>query len=570
MILYDAREEYTLNSAEQISVKMSMFHFLCRMTEGLDSAEAFEYFGKKYTLGEVKTQTRKVASALHNFGIRKGDKIVLSLITTPESIFLMYACGLIGAVPVLTDVRYSKTELSDLCDNISPKLMFISDWQGGMVRQLHELHKEVVFVVVSPCAGFNGMPEFFRSFYRLFSGNACFMPGAGGISWKRFIEKANETPFTENCEDCDVIFTTSGTTGKRKFVVMNQEKLNLSAQASIRCGDDYSAIKTFLSIMPLFTLYGWVLSVHFPLCMGKYLVLYPIHNDKKIARLILKKKPNAFCGVPHHYETIMKARELKKADLSFLKYICSAGESFGTENQIKMNCFLRERNSEAMIFQAYGMTETGGGACKQSKESYVEGAVGRPLPGVRIKIVNDADGITEVSKGMCGEVCISTPYQTSGYYRDKTATENLLRRHPDGIDWIHSGDLGHLDQNGNLFIDGRKKRMVVASNGTKVFLGLVEDKVKTLPGVTDCALVSYIEKGTAFVRKLALFLVSDRRISNKKMKQNVIEICKNELPEYLIPNDMIFCDSIPRNSSGKHDLSLLEKEAFRRSQKVKQ
>ena len=559
-----------LNLEERISAKMSMFDFLCKQTDGHDFSEAFEYFGKKYTFGELKAHTRRVASALRNHGVKKGDKIVMSLITTPESIFLLYACGIVGAVPVLADVRYSKNELSNLCDNISPKLMFLSDWQGGMVRHLQALHPQVVFVIVSPCAGMNGAVDFFRSFYRLFTGNVFFKHNESCIRWKNFIQKSDDFAFPKTgaaYEDSDIIFTTSGTTGKRKYVVMSHEKLNLSAWSSLGCGDDYSAVASVLSVMPLFTLYGWVISIHLPLCMGKKLILCPVYDNSKIPSLLLKKKPNAFSGVPHHFEIILNSKKLKEADLSFLKHLTSAGDSFGAKNQAQLNQFLRERNSDAILFQAYGMTESGGGACRQRRTFYADGSVGKPLPGVRIKIVDEIDGITEVSAGMCGEVCINTPYQTAGYYHDEEATAALIHHHADGKDWIYTGDLGHMDLAGNMFIDGRKKRMIVADNGTKVFLQLVEDEVKTLPGITDCALTSYIEEGTKYVRRLALFIVPDKNSSHEKLKQDILAVCKNNLPEYLSPNDMVFCDSIPRTSSGKHDIAFLEKEALRRSKK---
>lgn len=561
-----------VNLEDAVPTKQSMFDYLCCHTSELDSSVALDYHGKKYTFGELKANTLKAASALQAYGVKKGDKVILSLVTSPESIPLMYACGILGAVPVLADVRYSKAELTELCDHISPKIMFLSDWQGKMVRHLQAAHPEIVFVIVSPCIGVGNTMEFFRSWYRLFTGNSFFRYNSHCVSWKTFIAKADSAFSRESCEtpeDSEIIFTTSGTTGKRKYVILSSEKINLAVQSSIHCGDDYSKIKALLSVMPLFTCYGWTISIHFPLSLGVRIIISPIYNDNAIPSLILKKKPNAYCGVPHHFETIMKSKKLKKADLSFIQFFCSAGESFSAEKQIQLNRFLQERNCKVCHFQAYGMTETTGGACKQSMTARVPGSVGTPLPGVKIKIVDEVDGVTEVLDGMCGEVCIHSPSQTSGYYRDEEATKELIKHHPDGIDWIHTGDLGHIGQDGNLFIDGRKKRMIVTGNGTKVFLQLVEDKVNTLPGVTECAVVSYIEQGTDFVRRLALFLVSDKSLSNQKMKQNVLDICKGTLPDYLMPNEIVFCDSIPRNSAGKHDLAFLEKEALRRSQKEK-
>lgn len=544
------------------NVYNDLYRCLTNSNEFSDDEVVIEYFGCKYTYAKLKELIGRTVFALDRLGLKEGDKVVMSLFTSPESIGLVYACSSLGVIPVMADIRLSQKDYEKLLDDTGAKMLFVNDICSYFVDNLAGKRPQLQIFVVSPCDGMNMFVRAaqkakvtirgnFYGFSELFRKNV--------FSWARVMKKSQ--PLCKTAESAkggqgEIIFTTSGTTGSWKYVVLKSYQLNLAAIQDCEIGES-KEIKTVLSVMPIFACYGFIVSVHLPLILSKKVYLYPIIKAKKIPKAMLKYKPNFFAGVFGQYGELTKSKQMQNADLSFLKMLYFGGDRYDPEVLDRVNVFLAEHGSPARLCQGYGMTEVSSCAVMQlNDDSYVEGSAGKAMRFTEIKIIN-CDTAEELPVGQKGEICLHTPCQTDGYFGDDEATEELLRAHEDGKVWVHTGDLGYMDEAGNLYVIGRIKNMIVSRSGTKIFPSVIEEAMNDLPAVSEAAVVVFDDEHDEYEKKIVLF-ISGRGAG---IKGKAWLCCRRSLPMYLLPDKIVTVSSIPHTSSGKKDYALLTKRA---------
>ena len=523
-----------------------------------DEDEVMEYFGSHYSFKDFKSLIKRSAGVLGKLGIAPGDRVILSLITTPESIALLYACSAMGIVPVMADVRFTEQDYIALLETTDAKALFLNDFCSSAARRICKRFEDVMIVVLSPF-DIAFMPvRVVQKIRCLFYGNTGVLPHGRIKEWRVLLRQSKEIDIVESPyanANGEVIFTTSGTTGKRRYVVLKNRQLNLAALQNITIEQAHN-IETVLSVMPLFTCYGFTVSVHLPLLFSKKIILHPIYKASKICKIIIKYKPNFYAGVfSHYYELAKAARD--QQDLSYLKLLYFGGERCDSAQLEKVNAFLLERHASSLLYQGYGMTEVASGAfIQRDDEDYRVGSVGKAMPYTKICVVRQGTDrpLPPLEEG---EICLNTPCQTEGYFGDDVATQELLHRHEDGMVWVHTGDVGFLDEDGYLFVTDRIKRMLVSHDGTKLFPSLIEDSVTEREDVAECAVGVY--KTDAHGLIMTLFVVPKSAFACRLLFRNDLhKYCRKHLPAYLIPDRISVCAAIPKTSSGKKDYAALQ------------
>ena len=523
-----------------------------------DNSTLFEYYGKVYSLNVFRSDVMHLAGSLIDLGITEGDTVLICLITTPESIALLYACNLIGAVPVMADVRLSVSELYSLICETKVKLAFISDFHISNPRLLTSPPTLKHLIISSPCDALPKIVQLTRNLSLSATGKPYILFRSSKSKICRWSDLFRRKPYSsanirrsQQVNGGELLFTTSGTSGSRKYVRISALSLNLAAYRYCLFMD-ISQINTVLSVMPIFTCYGFLNSVHAPLLFSKKLILYPIYRFRSFPRILLKTRASASFGVLGQWEALLHDRMCRKADLSFLKYASWGGDGSSDEWVKKMNRFLSEHKCEAKIMQGYGMTETVSTATLQTINDYVIGSSGKALPYTQVCIVED-NGHRLLPAGELGEICIHSICQADGYYHDSLGSSQLIREHSDGKLWIHSGDLGYMDQEGHLFVIGRKKRMFVLENGTKVFLQNLEALICKDEEIANCAAITVTDSLRQNTKRIVLFIVPKAGISINRLKKRISASVRNSLPDYLHPDRIVFARRIPKNSLGKTD-----------------
>ena len=173
----------------------------------------------------------------------------------------------------------------------------------------------------------------------------------------------------------------------------------------------------------------------------------------------------------------------------------------------------------------------------------------------------------EVKNGVDGEICICGPSVMQEYFNNTEATRTIIKKHDDGKMWLHTGDLGHIDFDGFVFIDGRIKRMIIQYNGAKVFPPIIERVISNSPVVSKCSVVGVKDQTNSIGMNPIAFVVLNGQIEENAAKAELHELCKKELPEYAQPVDFVFTDALPLTPIGKIDYRALENRAEEMSKK---
>ena len=550
-------------SEEAINAQLpacTIYDYLYESNKDYRGRTALNYFGRRISYGELFENIEKAARALKQNGVGKGSIVTVLMPTLPETVYLFYALGKIGAIGNMVDPRTSAEGIRDYIQEVSSELLIVVDVVLPKVADI--LGKTTIkkVLVISPA---DSLPPVMRALYKMKQGKRPKRNGAC-ISWKSFIaEGAAYTGTTSAGYEKDrpvVIVHTGGTTGRPKGVLLTNDNLNATVFQCQISGLDLQREHRCLDIMPPFIAYGVGNGLHWPLAVGAEVILIPQFNPQKFGELLLSHKPNHITGVPSHYGNILSDSKVKKADLAFLKKPIVGGDSMNIELEKQTNKFLHQHGCESKIVKGYGMTEVSASVCVCSTNACNQiGSVGIPFTHTVISIF-DVENCEELSYNQEGEVCITGPNTMLGYYKNPEATAEIIARHKDGLDWVHSGDIGYMTEDGMLFIVDRIKRMIVRHDGFKVFPSMIEKTIASHEAVQSCCVVGIPDKEHSQGKLPAAHIVLAPAFSGQKsdVQQQLAALCQKELPEYAQPVDYAFRDSLPLTPIGKVDYRALE------------
>ena len=390
------------------------------------------------------------------------------------------------------------------------------------------------------------------------------------LRWNHFIERnqtnidIEDTVYREN--ECCVIVHTGGTTGTPKGVMLSNDNLNCSAFQCFNSSLDFQRTHRWANIMPPFIAYGVGNGLHLPLVIGMEVILIPAFDPNKFDELLLNYHPSHMAGVPSHYEKIMNSPKMAKEDISYLISPIVGGDSMRTDLEEKVNGFIQSHHGRNRLIKGYGMTEVSAAVSVcSSNECNKIGGVGVSFAHTVISIFDTETG-EELTYNQKGEVCMTGPNTMLGYFNNEGETNKILKRHSDGMLWVHSGDLGYMDEDGQLFIEGRLKRMIVRHDGFKVYPNIIESVVLRSPHVNTCCVVGSEDREHTQGKLPIVFVVlNDDAIDKKKAVRNELKsLCEKELPEYAQPQDIYVVEQLPLTPIGKIDYRSLEQDSSRR------
>jgi len=380
------------------------------------------------------------------------------------------------------------------------------------------------------------------------------------ISWKKFISKSrfSKTLIKDKYgKDAPaVILHSGGTSGKSKNVVLQNRAFILAAKQEQIVLKNLNVGDCCLAIMPNFHGFGLSVCMHTPFVLGCYTILIPQFDAKKFDVLFNKEKPTVVLGVPTLFEALISNKNIDHFDLSYLKYVVSGGDILTSSLEKRVNEYLKEHNSKAIITQGYGMTEALACVSLGADNVYKSGSIGIPLPGNNIKIINPSSRRTN-PYNVVGEICINTKGLMLGYLNNESETNEALQIHDDGHVWLHTGDLGYMDSDGFLFYKGRIKRMIITS-GYNVYPSHIEEVIESHPAVLQCTVVGVPHPYKQEVPKA--FIVLKKGFHGLFIKSEIKEFCKKNLAKYMVPYEFIYRRKLPKTLIGKVDFKKLQSD----------
>ncbi len=547
---------------EELNVKIpdiSMYSEVRRSTKKYPKNVAIKYMGKKINYTNFLKKIDIAAKGFYHLGIKKGDIVTILLPNVPEALIALYALNKLGAIANMTHPLSAEEEIKETLISTKSKYLIMYDARYEKIAAfIDELDmKKIIFV--SPADSLNIIK---RLIYNLkeYPKFKHYPIKKIYTSWNMFFFKSKfKEDFKRQKYGKDtpaVIIHSGGTSGKSKNVVIQNRAFIFAAIGEkidlIRLNPGDSA----LAIMPNFHGFGLSVLMHTPLALGCSTILVPKFDAKKFDTLFKKTKPTCVLGVPTLFEALSNSTNEKNLDLSFLKYVISGGDILSKSLEDKINNYLKEHNSDARITQGYGLSEAL--ACVTMAHDHINksGSVGIPLAGNHVKIIDPATR-KEVKYGNVGEIVINSKALMMGYLNDEAETNEALQIHDDGHIWLHTGDLGYMDEDGFLFYQGRIKRMIITS-GYNVYPSHIEEVIEMHPAVLQCSVVGVDHSYKGQVAKA--FVVLKDGFHGLFIKKELKDYCIKHLAKYMVPSDIIIRKKLPRTKLGKVDFNKLKED----------
>ena len=549
---------YDQKFIDQTLPALSAFEYVCQRSKNHLNDTALEYYGRKFTYADLIVNVKKTAAALRGAGVKKGDIITVVSIMTPEIIALFYAADMMGATLNLVDPRYSVEGIREYIEEVDSHLLVCLNVVYERCRQAAKRTNVEKVIVLSPA---DSLPPVMAVGYKLTTPDKNKY-ASNVIRWKQFIKGGEGQSTAAEPYDPDhacVVVHTGGTTGSPKGVMLTDDCFNGIALQFQAYPKLFHRGQKLMNIMPPFIAYGFACGIHLPLVLGFTVIIIPNLDPAKLGSLVLKHKPEHMFGVPTHYQQLASDPKLRDKDLSFIINYAAGGDSLSRGAEQTVNDFLAAHGARYPIAKGYGMTEVSSAATVAAGLDNKPGSVGIPMVNTVVAAFEPGTD-QELPIGQRGELCISGPCLMKGYYNKPEETAILLRRHPDGRVWAHTGDMGYLDEDGFVFLDSRIKRMIIRHDGFKVFPSMIENVVSRHPAVHQCSVVGCADKDHTQGRLPFVYIVlkADTTAKKKQVIRELERMCAEELPEYVQPVAYKFILSMPMTPVGKIDYRQLE------------
>lgn len=537
------------------------FEYLYQQNKQHLNEPALEYFGRKITYADLFVNIKKTAAAFRAIGLKKGDIATVVSIMTPEIIYAFYAADLIGATLNLVDPRYSVEGIHDYIAEVDSHLLIcLNVTYDRCVQAAKRTHVERI-LVVSPADSLS-LPMAMG--YKLKNPDKNHY-SSNVIHWKDFIAggqgQSTAADPVDPMDHACVVVHTGGTTGSPKGVMLTDRNFNTIAKQFKTYEFLCHRGQTLMNIMPPFIAYGFACGIHLPLTLGIKVVIIPNADASKLGSLVLKYKPQHMFGVPTHYQQLATDPRLKNKDLSFIRMYAAGGDAISVGAEENVNEFLAAHNVEFPMAKGYGMTEVSSAATAAAASITKPGSAGIPLVDTIVSVFEP--GTTkELPIGEQGEICICSESIMKGYYHKPEETASVKQVHPDGRTWVHTGDVGYIDEDGFVFVGSRIKRLIIRPDGFKVFPSMIENAISHHPAVRQCSVVGCVAKDHPQGRLPFVFVVLDPAAADKKRQilRELQQLCVEELPEYVQPVAYKFISEMPLTPVGKIDYRKLEEE----------
>jgi len=491
---------------------------------------AIEFNGKLATFGEMNKNSNKVANALRNISVNKGDRAALYLDNSLELIYFFTGILKNGSIAVPMNTSFKEEEAKYMLNDSRTKVILTDKERLPIIKSILKDLNELKHIIITNNIGKND---------ENYNGK-----NIGFIDFNDFIKNASDKcPDVEvNDEDGSIMFYTSGTTGKCKGALLSHKNMESDLEALKQAWHLTNKDKLILAL-PLFHIHGLGVALCGSLYNGYSLVLRKKFDAEETLKLIEEKKATLFMGVPTMYIKILEVKNKEKYDISNMRLFISGSAPLPAET---FKEFKQVFGHE--ILERAGMSETNMNFSNPYHGKRKPGTVGLPLSCIEVKIADK--NFNEVLKGKEGEILLKGSNVFRGYWN---APEKTRESFHDG--WFITGDIGKMDEDGYVAFLGRSKDLII-SGGLNIYPAEVEETINSHPAILESAVIGVPDK--YFGESVKAFVVLKNNI--KPTEKEIIAYCKQRLASYKKPKYVEFIKALPRNSMGKVQKNVLRKK----------
>ncbi|MDR2973705.1 MAG: AMP-binding protein [Propionibacteriaceae bacterium] len=547
--------------AEDVVVPdQTLYEMLVATAGRLGGDSAFFYMGRRMVFADLVAEVDKVAAAFTAWGVRTGDSVVLSMPNVPGVVICFYALNKIGARAVMTHPLSSPPELKHYVNTTGARWAVTMDMFYPVFRELLA-ETGLEKVVIARFSDYLSRAK--KVGFAITKGRK--MPSVPGddpavAGWKDFLAKADgdRGAYSRAIDPDEVaaILFSGGTTDLPKGIELTSANFNALAIAmtdiaQVGPGD------SVLAILPAFHGFGLGLCIHTPICVGAYFILVPEFSTDIYISNLIKYKPSIIAGVPTLYQALMASPKFAKVQFDKLKGAYSGGDMLSADLKARFDAVLRAQGGATELIEGYGLTECVTACVVSPRRHYRDDSMGIPIPGIDVKVI-EATTNEEVEYGVEGEICVTGPTLMKGYLHDPEATAHTLRQHSDGRTWLHTGDIGRMDEDGYLYFMGRIKRIIKVS-GVSVYPMQVEQVLEAHPLVSRACVIGLPDEYQMSSLK-AFVLLADGSTGDDKVRAELVAHCKKHLIKWAVPRQIEFRTKLPVTRVGKIAYTELEHE----------
>ncbi len=528
---------------------------------------ALIYFGTKISYAQLSTLANRFAAGLQKLGIQKGDRVAIALPNIPQYPIAFYGALRAGAVAVPTNPLYTGREMQHQIADSGARIIVMMEEFYPTVRSVRDQTALEHIILTSPA---DYLPPMMHTLYPLSQRRAkrlephltnnerhkdktlYSMSEMLESHAKRGIELFN-LPVQSSGDDLAVLQYTGGTTGLSKGAMLTHRNLLANAmQIRDWTPQVYDAEEVMLCVAPFFHSYGLTVGMNLSILAAATMVLLPNFKPPGVLKTIREYHPTLFPGIPTMYLAIMREAGKHTEQLSSIKFCISGAAPLPAKIQHDF-----EEVTHGRLVEGYGLSEASPVThCNPLTDNCRNGSIGLPLPGVDSAILDQVTG-EPLPAGMEGEIVVKGPNIMKGYWNRKDETEAIFTKNG----WMHTGDLGKMDEDGFFYVIERAKDMIIAS-GFNVYPREVEEVLFHHPAVQEAAVAGTPDEYRG--ETVAAFVILKPGIApSEETRQSILAYCKQNLASYKVPKILEFRKTLPKSLIGKvlrRELKVTRKE----------
>jgi long-chain acyl-CoA synthetase len=491
---------------------------------------AFAFMGGQLNFGEFKSRVDRLATALANLGIAKGDRVGIMLPNCPQYPISFFAIVRLGAIVVNINPIYTPREIEMVAKDSALRLIICMDLLAPLIQGVQS-KTSIERMITTNLLEYSASPD-----------KAPPAP-EGTLSFSGLISEVTEIVHPDvkidPSEDIAVLQYTGGTTGVPKGAMLTHRNLYANTIQSYLWGKQLTqrGEEKYLLVIPYFHIYGQTVGMLLGAWVGGMQIPIPKFDPNMLIEAIKQYHPTFFPGAPTLYISMLNHPEIKTCGLEYIKRFNSGSAPLPIE---VIHQF--EQISGAMLYEGYGLTEAS--PTTHSTPTLATrkiGSIGLAISSTECKIVDLETGLQEVPVGEAGELCIRGPQVMKGYWNRPDETAIALR---DG--WLYTGDVARMDEDGFFYIVQRKKDMIIVS-GFNVYPNEVEDVLFTHPAVLEAAVIGVPDDYRGEAVKAFIVLKPDAAAD----KEALLEFCRSNLAKYKVPTQIEILSALPKSAVGK-------------------
>ncbi|VVT15347.1 Long-chain-fatty-acid--CoA ligase [Sphingomonas aurantiaca] len=504
------------------------------------SRNVLDFMGRTLTYAELGQSVDRAARGLQDLGVVKGTRVALCLPNTPYYPILFFAILKAGGIVVNVNPLYVERELAHLLEDSGATIIATCDITEIHARVLKVAGQMgVKHVITCPIAG--ALPTLKSIAYRIFKrAEIAHAPSdARHCTFDSLLKaKGAPVPVAVSPNDVAVLQYTGGTTGEPKAAMLSHANLVANADAMVVfVGGEQPHQDRVLGALPLFHVFALTTVLTYSIRTGAEMILLPRFELQQLLKTIARTKPSYFPAVPTIYAAITTAADTQAIDLSSIHACISGGAPLPAEVRTAF-----EAATGAKLVEGYGLSEASPIiTCNPIGGINKPGSAGLPFPGTTIEIRDREDPTRLLPIGENGEICARGPQITQGYWHKPAATADLF---VDGA--LRTGDVGHLDADGYLFIVDRIKDLILAG-GYNVYPRVIEEALYEHPAVLEAVVIGVPDTYRGQTPKAFVVLAEGAVATPLELR----DFLRDKISKIELPREVEIRDTLPKTLIGK-------------------